>query len=204
MAGQLLDECSSPCAGSGQGIVPLSECLVRHFDRIVLVVASHMSAKLYRSMDVEDLTHEVIVEALQHHDGFEYRGEAPFVRWISTLAYRMVCDAWRRHNRAPQTLGISNDATTGRDVRPSHIPGQTRTPSSIVARDEQCRQVQAVLASLREQDRTVVRMVQLEGLPLEEVAAEMGCSRDAAAKRLLRALGRLGDRLAHCFHEHHR
>ena len=192
MAGNLSGECSDPCAASGQGAVPLAECLVRHLDRIVLLVASHLSRKLSRTISVEDLTHEVIVEALEHRARFEYRGEASFIRWISTLAYRMVCDAVRRDDRAPRTLSIGNDPSTAHGVHASHIPGETRTPSSIVARDERCRQVREVLAALPEKDRTVIRGVQLEGRSLEEVAAAMGCSRDAAAKRLGRALARLG------------
>jgi len=204
MAGNLHGECSSPCAATGRGIVPLAQCLVRHFDRIMFVVASRMSAKLSQRVSAEDLAHEVIVEALQHHEAFEYRGEARFARWISTLAYRVVCDAARAHYRAPPTLSIGNDPAAGHDVHPSHIPGQTRTPSSIVARDERCRQVREVLASLPEKARIVIRMVQLEGRSLEEVAAQTGCSTDAAAKRLARALGRLGAEVAHRSHDHDR
>ncbi len=204
MAEEFNSEPTGPCATPGHGVVPLSECLVRHFDRIVLIVASHTSAKLAGTVGVEDLAHEVIVEALEHRARFEYRGEASFVRWISTLAYRMVCDAVRRVDRAPRTLSIGNDPATAHDVHPSHIPGQTRTPSSILCRDERCRLVREVLAALHERDRAVIRMVQLEGQSLEEVAAAMSCSKDAAAKRLGRALARLAGGLADYCHEHDR
>lgn len=204
MADNVVRECGSLCATSAQDIARLSECLIRHFDRIVLMVACHTSSKLSQRVSTEDLVHEVIVEALEHHGTFEYRGEAGFVRWISTVAHRVVCDAVRTHARVPPALSIRTDAETNGDVRPSHVPGQTRTPSSIVARDERCRRVREALATLHENDRTVIRMVQLEGRSLGDVAGRMGCSRDAAGKRLARALSRLGEGIAHCGHEHDR
>ena len=70
-----------------------------------------------------------------------------------------------------------------------------------MARDERCRQVREVLASLPERDRSVIRMVQLEGWSLRKVAAHMGCSAEAAAKRLARALARLGAEVTHGCHD---
>ena len=202
MVNKLASEPSGSRGAAWERMATLSKCLVRHHDRIMFIVASRTSAKLSQGVSAEDLAHEVIVQALQHHETFEYQGEARFVRWISTLARRVVCHAARAHDRVPRPLSIGADPATGHDVHPSHIPGQTRTPSSIVARDERCRQVREVLASLREKDRTVIRMVQLEDRSMEEVAAAMDCSRDAAAKRLTRALGRLGEGVADCSHEH--
>ena len=191
----------SSCATCAQGTARLSECLIRHFDRILFIVAARMSAKLSQHVHAEDLAHEVIVEALEHHHKFEYRGEARFVGWISTLAQRVVSDSVRRHGRVPPTLSIRNDDEAEWAVRPSRIPGQTSTPSSIVARTERCRQVREVLATLRDQDRAVIRMVQLEGRSVREVAAHIGCSTEAAAKRLSRALARLGAEVTHHCHE---
>ena len=187
-----------------QMVVSLSECLERHFHRILLMVASHTGAKLARRVSIEDLAQEVVVEALKRRDAFEYQGEARFIRWISTLAHRVVCNLARVHDRTPATSSIGYDTAGKWDVRPSRIPGPTHTPSSIAAHSERCRHVQAGLASLREQDRTVIRMVQLEDRPLAEVAAATDCSKEAVAKRLVRGLERLGDKLADCDHEHHR
>ena len=201
MVDNVARDCGSSCATCAQGIARLSECLIRHFDRILFIVAARMSAGLSQRVSAEDLAHEVIVEALEHHHKFEYRGDARFVGWISTLAQRVVSDSVRRHDRVPPTLSIRNDNEAGWGVRPSHIPGQTSTPSSIVARAERCRQVREVLATLRKQDRVVIRMVQLEGRPLREVAAHMGCSTEAAGKRLARALARLAAEVTHHCHE---
>lgn len=182
----------------------LANYLDRHLDRIKSIVASRTSAKLSQGVSDEDLAHEVILEAMQHRETFAYQGKTRFIRWVSTLARRVVCDAAHVHGRAPQLLSIRNNGATERDVRPSHIAGQTRTPSSIVARDERCRQVREVLKSLPEKDRTVIRMVKLEERSLKEVPAAMGCSRNAVAKRLGRALGRLGAKLAPGCHDQDR
>jgi len=59
------------------------------------------------------------------------------------------------------------------------------------------RQAREVLPLLPEKDRHVIQMVHLEHRSMDEVAAEMGCSRDAAGKRLARALHRLCVKSAH-------
>ena len=201
MATNLHAECSDGGTTPAKQLAVLSECILRHFDRILFIVSARMNARLSQLVTAEDLTHEVVVEALHRGESFKYQGEASFVRWISTVAYRVVYDAARGQDRAPSTLSIRNDGATEGDVRPSRIPGQTRTPSSIAASNERCRRVQTVLASMRERDRAVIRMVQLESRSLSEVAAHMRCSKEAAAKCLARALGRLRAEVTDCGHE---
>ncbi len=176
-------------------VAMLSECLVRHFQRIQFVVASRMGHELSRRFSAEDLAHEVIVEALENHRYFEYRGEGPFVRWVSTIAHRVVCDAARRQLKKPRALSIANDSDVSGTVRPSRIPGAASTPSSIMAHNEKRTLILKALATMRESDRAIIRMVHLEGLSVKEAAAYLGCSAEAAAKRLSRALDRVGSEI---------
>ena len=167
----------------------------QNLDQIRSIVAAHSSSKLSGSVSDEDLLHDLFVKALQCRETFEDRGNARFLQWISTLALHVVCDAARGHARAPRTLSIRKNGDSEGDsenaVPPSHIPGQTRTPSSIVAGDELCRYLRELLRSLPQMDRDVIRIVKLEERSLEDAAAVMDCSSNAVSKRLGRAIRRL-------------
>jgi RNA polymerase sigma-70 factor (ECF subfamily) len=171
----------------------LARCLVDHFDRIRLIVASHMGAQRSQWLSVDDVVHDVIVESLECGHSFVYESEIGFARWVSTVARRVVSDALRKRRREPRSLSIRTGESSEHVVSPSCIPGQTRTPSSIVNHEEKCRQIQRALASLRATDRALIRMVQLEGRSLGDVGAQFGCSSKTAAKRFARALLRLGN-----------
>lgn len=182
-------------AESPEGMALLSNCLLRHFDRILLIVEYRASRPLRERSSVEDLAHEVVVEALRRQTQFEYRGENEFVRWISTLARRVVSDAARCTRREPTTIRIGKDNSTGPHISPSHIPGSMRTPSSIVALGERFDLLRSALGRLSESDRTIISLIHLEGYSVDEAAVQMSCSTEIAARRLSRALGRLGREL---------
>lgn len=168
----------------------------QNLTQIKSILAGHISSKLSASVSDEDLLHDLFLKALQCRETFDYRDKASFLQWMSVLANGVACRTARGHARAPRTLSIrKNGASEGASenaVPPSHIPGQTRTPSSIVAGDERCRYFREVLKSLPQTDRDVIRIVKLEERSLEEAAAVMGCSSNAVSKRLTRATRRLG------------
>jgi len=72
----------------------------------------------------------------------------------------------------------------------------------VAPNQELARQAREVLPLLPEKDRDVIRMVQLEHRSMDEVAGKMGCSRDAADRRLARALHRLRAKSAHGSRDH--
>ncbi len=202
MAGRTHAESSSAGPSSGRRNDVLWECLNQHVERIRFLVYVDMSAELSGRVSSEDLAQDVIVEAMTRCEAFEYQNEAGFYCWIKTVVQHVACRAARAFGRTPQTLSIRNDGEPERDVRPSHIPGHTRTPSSIVGREERCRQVRKELASLPEKDLAVIRIVQLEDRSLKEAAAEIHCSADAARKRLSRAKLRFRAKFAHWSRDH--
>ena len=126
----------------------LPDCLGRHVNRVLLMVEYRTSAKLRRFYCVEDLAQEVVVEALRHRDAFEYQGEPQFVRWISTIARRVVCERARSVERIPLMLSIREGGSTGSGARGSRIPGPGSTPSSIAMSEESCDYLRRLLHTL--------------------------------------------------------
>lgn len=177
----------------------LPACLCRHLNRILMIVEYRTSAKLRRFYSVEDLAQEVVVEALHHRDRFQYQGESQFVRWISTIARRVVCERARTLSRIPLTLSIRASGSTGAGASGSRIAGPESTPSSVAMREEGCDYLRRLIHTLSESDQLVVGMFYFEGFTMVECAAEIGCTKDATAKRLYRAIRKLGGRLRRHF-----
>ena len=71
-----------------------------------------------------------------------------------------------------------------------------RPPETTLLAQERRRDLLAALRRLNDADRDVLTLRLLEGLPAEDVAVVLGCSRDNVYVRLHRALGRLRQQLA--------
>lgn len=187
--------CESASQSSPEALAVLSNCLLRHFHRILMIVDYRANGQVRKQSSIEDLAHEVVVEALRQQTKFEYRSEKHFVRWISTVARRVVSQSARRTEIMATPLSIHSGGSTATGVRASRIPAATETPSSIASMSEQLGQIRSALSRLQEMDREVIGLIHLEGYTVREAAEQIGCSEETAAKRLSRALGRLAREL---------
>jgi RNA polymerase sigma-70 factor (ECF subfamily) len=180
--------------------VQLSLCLLRNYNAIRLLVVARMGPQVLDWENVDDIVQDVVLESLQHAEGFRYQGEAAFMRWISTVTRRVVGKALQRSRREPPALSIQNAQPADDIVRPSRVPGDDPTPSSFASHEEQCRRLLVALASMRHSDRAVIRMVQLEERSLADVGTKLGCSPKAAGMRFARAVRRLNAEVGPCSH----
>jgi RNA polymerase sigma-70 factor (ECF subfamily) len=133
---------------------------------------------------VDDVVQEVLLAAWRHRASF--RGEARVTTWLVRIALRKVQNhvRWRRVRR--------------RLLRPfdgSHDPVAAPGACPVEAADE-VRAVHAAMAALPHGDREVLVLRYLEDRPIEEIAALLGCARNAAEQRLSRARARLRGVLA--------
>ena len=74
---------------------------------------------------------------------------------------------------------------------PAPLARRASSPSAGLRRQERRDRVRAALAALPEQDREVLVLRILEGLPTRETAAVLGISEVAVRSRQVRALDRL-------------
>jgi len=98
--------------------------------------------------------------------------------WLYGVAYKVLGNQWRTRNRQLRT------SERLRAVAPDPDPGPE--PQVVRAAEEQ--QVLGALAALRQDDREIIRLAAWEELSREDIAAALGCSPNAATKRLNRAL----------------
>jgi RNA polymerase sigma factor (sigma-70 family) len=152
-------------------------------------------------LSVEDVLQHTYVEAILAIRKFVPRGEHAFGLWLRKLAEHHVIDAIRslqadkRGGAAQRIAPNSPDASLAALLEClTGLPTQT-TPSQGVLRRELHDALDRALARLPEHYRRVIQRYDLEGRPIDEVAAELERSPGAVHLIRVRAHARLRELL---------
>lgn len=145
----------------------------------------------------DDILQQTFTDAFLDIGRFEPRGAGAFGAWLRRLADHNLTDATRAlaaarrgGDRARATAGSSADLLL------DQVLASTATPSQVLAREEAAGALRVAVQALPETWRRVVTAYDLEGRPVEELAAELGRSVGAVYLLRNRALRRLAEGLA--------
>ncbi len=153
-----------------QGDIDSFEILVTRNRSLVFgVVARHVPRE-----SIEDVAQEVMVKAYQSLASFS--GRSSFRQWLRTIAVRSCCDYWRdrqRHREIP--LGtLTKDHQTWVDQL---MTTQSREAFNQLVEQREAKEIlDYALERIAPEDRMVLSLVHLEGLPMKEVAELLGWS----------------------------
>ncbi len=172
--------------------------LQREFEADAL---QHMDAlyahglRLTRSpSDAEDLVQDTFVKALRFYDRFE-RG-TNLKAWLLRIQFNSFVNKYRRHVREhaiaeSMSHEPAGDATMGRGALRALLDPQGTALRPVVSGE-----IQAALAALPEDHRTVVILADVEELSYKEIAEVVGCPIGTVMSRLHRARKSLQQSLA--------
>ncbi len=135
--------------------------------------------------DADDLVQATVLKALEKAARFEERDEKAFRAWLFTLARHVWIDEWRR--RRARGAGREDP------VEAADVPG--RTDGEEMETRMAAREVLEALATLAEDQRTVLVLVAVEGLRYREAAEVLGVPIGTVMSRLARARAKLSERL---------
>jgi RNA polymerase sigma-70 factor (ECF subfamily) len=113
--------------------------------------------------DAQDLTQEAFIKALQHQE--QLKDEQKAAHWLSRIATNTAIDFLRRTGRA--TFCELDEAPE------SH----SESPEAILLRSEHREYLEDGLRLLSARERAALIMRDVEGLPAEEVAVQLKCSK---------------------------
>ena len=117
--------------------------------------------------DAQDLTQEVFIKALQRSD--QIKDTAKAAHWLSRIATNTAIDFLRKTGRV---------SMTGLDELPEQVKvSREESPEERVLRAEQRGYLEGGLRSLSERERLALVLRDVEGLPAEEVAEQLNCSK---------------------------
>lgn len=179
----------------------LTELFRRHESAVRAAIGARLSTRWQALLSVDDVLQHTYVEAILAIRKFVSRGGHAFGLWIRKLAEHHVIDAIRaleadkRGGAAHRIESGSPDASLAALLeRLTGLPTQT-TPSQGAVRRELHDALDRALARLPEHYRRVVQRYDLEGRPIDEVAAELQRSPGAVHLIRVRAHARLRELL---------
>ena len=123
--------------------------------------------------DAQDLTQEAFIKALQHQE--QLKDEQKAAHWMSKIATNTAIDFLRRSSRA--TFCELDEAPE------SH----SETPEQILLRSEHREYLEDGLRLLSARERAALIMRDVEGLPAEEVAEHLNCSKATVRSHIANA-----------------
>jgi RNA polymerase sigma-70 factor (ECF subfamily) len=144
--------------------------------------------------EAEDIVQEAYVRAFRNLDGF--RGEARLSTWLTRIALNEAVDRLRR--RRPQVgLAAIDEAENRREGSlMSLFTGLAAAdPEQAASRSEIRRLVEDAVDALPSAFRTVFVLREIEGMSIEETAAQLDLKPETVKTRLHRARRQLRDAL---------
>jgi RNA polymerase sigma-70 factor, ECF subfamily len=136
--------------------------------------------------EAKDVVQETFLRAYQRLDG--YRGEASLETWLVAIAANYCRDLLRRR-RARQTLSL--ETLTPRWLR--RLAGRNPQPEAEAARNQQRREIWALVDELDERLRLVLILRYRYELSCAEIGEALGIATTTVYGRLTEARRRLSD-----------
>jgi RNA polymerase sigma-70 factor (ECF subfamily) len=152
-------------------------------------------------VDLSGVVQQTLLEAHQGltADPDRIRAEAETVAWLRSILSHNLADALRklsarkRDVRREWSLDAALDQSASRLER--WLAAEQSSPSQRAIRHEELLRMAESLAELPESQRRAIELHHLRGLPLSEIAAELGTTKAAVAGLLHRGLKSLRNRL---------
>jgi RNA polymerase sigma-70 factor (ECF subfamily) len=167
---------------------------IEEFEKLVKAHRDDLYRIAYRLTgnrdDAEDLLLEALTEAWESFNHFQKGTE--FVRWVATIMTHTFLD-WQRKNSHYEFVSL--DEPSEEDEEPLELPDETDDPEKLVLRREFWRAAKRALDELPPEFRTVVVLVDMEGLSYEEAAKILNCPIGTVRSRLHRARTILREKL---------
>jgi RNA polymerase sigma-70 factor (ECF subfamily) len=154
---------------------------------------------LRAKLDASDIVQQTLLEAHKCQGRFRGRSEAGWLAWLRAILANVLAAAARRFSAGARDLGRERSLEAELDLSASRLEGllaaDQTSPSERAVRGEDLLRLAHALACLPPDQRQVVEMHHLKGMPLAEVAALLGRSRPAVAGLLFRGLNKLRELL---------
>jgi RNA polymerase sigma-70 factor (ECF subfamily) len=155
---------------------PVPDLLERQ-NRFVSEHLRRIFVQIYRLVgnvaDAQDLTQEAFIKALQRQD--QLKDEQKAAHWLSRIATNTAIDFLRRNGRV---------SFCELEVAPE---SHSDTPEQILLRSEHSEYLEDGLRLLSPRERAALILRDVEGLPAEEVARRLDCSKATVRSHIANA-----------------
>jgi RNA polymerase sigma-70 factor, ECF subfamily len=170
-----------------------------HRDYLLLLARLQIEPRLRAKLDASDVVQQAILQAHERRDQFRGQTEGEWLAWLRAILANALAAASRRFGAQARDPGRERSLEAELDRSASRLEGllaaDQTSPSEGAVRGEELLRLAQALAGLLEDQRRVVELHYLKGLPVAEVAEKIGRTRPATVGLLFRGLKRLRELL---------
>ena len=158
------------------------------YDELMSRYEGKVYAMLYNmtgnAEDARDLTQEAFVKAYRAIDRFQ--GRSSFYTWVYRIAVNRGINFVKKRKRRVLISMDDDESGVERSEELMELAGR-ESPLRDLAIEELQEKLNRALATLSDKHRTVVVLHDIEGIPHDEIAAQLGCSSGTVRSRLFYA-----------------
>lgn len=142
-------------------------------------------------LEPDDLAQELWLKAMRSLFplGCKPRTDEQIRAHLGQMVVDVLLDSAKRYLRLKRTVLREAHGLAAEEAL--RVAGLETGPARYAVRQELAASVEAALTKVAPQDRELIVLARLQGIPLKQAAQRMGLSLDVAKGRLRRALGRL-------------
>ena len=164
---------------------------LRALARIQVAARPWLAAKL----DASDVVQQTLVKVHAARDQFRGRSAAEMAGWLRQILARTLANQLRALGQARRDVGAEQSLNAALEASSCRLEAwlaaDQSSPSERACKREQTAALAEAVASLPADQREVVLLKHCQGLPLAEIAAQLGRSPASVAGLLRRGLQRL-------------
>ena len=168
--------------------------LARHLPALEAYVRLRIGRAFGPREGVSDIVQSTCRDLLERMDSFRHGAEAAFRHWLYATAARKIADRFAFHGaeRRDHKRELPTEAAA---VAMGNAFGDLASPSQAAIGGELLARIESAFAELSEDEREVVLLSRVAGLPRREVAQALGRTENAVRNLLHRTLIKLAERL---------
>ena len=160
-----------------------------------LLARLQLDPRLQAKLDPSDAVQETLLKAYENRGQYRGRTEAELVAWLRTILANQLGESLRRFTAGRRDIGREHSFEAGLEQSSARLESwladQQSSPQERVARQEQLVRLSEALEQLPEDQRRVVELHHLLGLPVAELARLLGRSNGAIGALLYRGVRQL-------------
>lgn len=169
--------------------------LSQYRDYLLVLARLNLGSRLRAKFDPSDIVQQTILRAHSSRSQFRGANEGEWLGWLRTILANTLAAVSREFETAARDLGrersLENDLEQSSARMENLLIAESSSPSECAARSEELMRLARALCQLPDDQRIVVELHHLKGLPIAQVAAELGRTRPAVVGLLYRGLQKL-------------
>ncbi len=167
------------------------ELIQRHWRKCVDVACYFLRNR----DDAEDQAQNAVMRAFEHLN--QYQGEAEFSTWLARIVANQCLMLMRVRRRA--RFVYIDEPISGQKTVPFQLPSSEPDPEGELAYAQLTEVLRSEVGRIPRLMRNVMVLRDIQGLPMSDVAGQLGITVSAAKSRLVRARTELRSRMTkHC------